>query len=89
MEEQQKTSKRKTRVGTVKSNKMDKTVVVTVERLVQHPKYRKYIKRRNSFAAHDADNACNVGDRVLIEESRPLSKTKRWVAVKVLEKAAI
>ncbi|MGD9504466.1 MAG: 30S ribosomal protein S17 [Syntrophobacteraceae bacterium] len=89
MEEQQKTSKRKTRVGTVKSNKMDKTVVVTVERLVQHPKYRKYIKRRNSFAAHDADNACNVGDRVLIEESRPLSKTKRWVVVKVLEKAAI
>lgn len=89
MEEQEKTTKRKTRVGTVKSNKMDKTVVVTVERLVQHPKYRKYIKRRNSFAAHDAENACNVGDRVLIEESRPLSKTKRWVVVKVLEKAAI
>jgi small subunit ribosomal protein S17 len=87
--EEQKTSRKKTRVGTVKSNKMDKTVVVAVERLVQHPKYRKFIQRRNTFAAHDAENACNVGDRVLIEESRPLSKTKRWVVVKILEKAAI
>jgi small subunit ribosomal protein S17 len=82
-------SSKKTRVGIVKSNKMDKTVVVAVERLVQHPKYRKYISRRNTFAAHDADNSCQIGDRVLIAESRPLSKTKRWVVVTILQKAAI
>ncbi len=82
-------SGKKTCVGIVKSNKMDKTVVVAVERLVQHPKYRKFIHRRNTFAAHDADNSCQVGDRVLIEESRPLSKTKRWVVLSILHKAAI
>jgi len=87
MEERKST--RKTRVGTVMSNKMDKTVVVMVERLIQNTKYRKYVRRRNTFKAHDAQNACAIGDRVLIEESRPLSKQKRWLVVKVLEKAAV
>lgn len=86
--EEQKTTK-KTRVGTVMSNKMDKTVVVVVERLVHHSMYRKYIRRRNKFKAHDAMNDCQIGDRVIIEESRPLSKDKRWVVVKILEKTAI
>lgn len=88
MEEERK-STRKTRVGKVMSNKMDKTVVVMVERLIQDTKYRKYVRRRNTFKAHDAQNACSIGDRVLIEECRPLSKEKRWLVVKVLEKAAI
>lgn len=87
MEEQK--SARKTRVGTVSSNKMEKTVVVVVERLIHHSKYRKFVRRRNKFKAHDALNSCQIGDRVLIEECRPLSKDKRWVVVKVLEKAAI
>lgn len=86
--EEQKTI-RKTRVGTVMSNKMDKTVVVMVERLIQDSKYRKFVRRRNKFKAHDAENTCSVGDRVLIEESRPISKDKRWLVVKVLEKAAV
>lgn len=67
---------------------MEKTVVVVVERLIHHAKYRKFIRRRNKFKAHDALNACQVGDRVLIEESRPLSKDKRWVVVKTLDKAS-
>jgi small subunit ribosomal protein S17 len=71
------------------SNKMDKTVVVKVERLVHHPKYHKFIRRQNKFMAHDAQNACRVGDQVLIEESRPLSKAKRWVVVRTLEKAVM
>jgi len=87
MEEQK--SNKKTRFGTVVSNKMDRTVVVTIERLVPHPMYRKFIRRRSKFKAHDAENTCQVGDRVLIEESRPLSKTKRWVVVKIIERAAI
>lgn len=87
MEEQK--SGRKTRVGMVTSNKMDKTVVVVVERSIRHPKYRKFIRRRNKFKAHDAQNTCQVGDRVLIEESRPLSKDKRWVVVEILERAAV
>jgi len=82
-------SGRKTRVGTVISDKMDKTVVVRVERLVHHSKYHKFIRRQNKFQAHDAHNAFQVGDRVLIEESRPLSKTKRWVVVKTLDKAVM
>lgn len=80
---------RKTRVGTVVSDKMDKTVVVAVERLIHHQQYRKFVRRRNKFKAHDAQNACKVGDRVLIEESRPISKDKRWVVIQVIEKAAI
>lgn len=87
MEEQK--SAKKTRVGMVTSNKMDKTVVVSVDRLIHHQKYRKFIRRQNKFKAHDALNACRIGDRVLIEESRPLSKDKRWVVVKILEKAAL
>ena len=61
----------------------------SVERLIHHSMYHKFIRRQNKFKAHDAHNACQVGDRVLIEESRPLSKDKRWVVVKILEKAAI
>lgn len=86
---EEKKSGKKTRTGTVMSNKMDKTVVVMVERLITHPKYRKFIRRQSTFTAHDAQNACNPGDRVLIEESRPLSKTKRWVVVEILGKAAV
>ena len=81
-------SARKTRVGRVMSNKMDKTAVVMVERLILDSKYRKFVRRRNTFKAHDPQNACSVGDHVLIEESRPLSKEKRWLVVKVLEKAS-
>ncbi len=80
--------KRKTEVGTVISDKMDKTVVVRVERLVQHPKYKKYIKRYTKYKAHDEKNECRAGDKVLIIETRPLSKTKRWRVMQILEKAA-
>ncbi len=69
---------RRTLVGTVVSNKMDKTVVVRVERLVQDPQYKKYVRRYSRFMAHDEANTCNVGDKVQIIEHRPLSKRKRW-----------
>ncbi len=69
---------RKTQTGVVVSDKMDKTVVVKVDRLVKHPVYNKYIKRSAKYKAHDADNSCKVGDRVVIVESRPLSKDKCW-----------
>ena len=68
-------------------NKMDKTVIVEVERLVKHRLYKKYIRRRNKFAAHDESNDCQIGDRVQITESRPLSRSKRWRVSNVLEKA--
>lgn len=74
-------------VGTVVSNKMDKTVVVLVERLVKHRLYKKYIRRRAKFAAHDNQNACGIGDKVMITESRPLSRTKRWRVSQIIEKA--
>ena len=74
-------------VGTVVSDKMDKTVIVLVERLVKHPLYQKYIRRRARFAAHDENNACRVGDKVLLTGTRPLSRTKRWRVSKVMEKA--
>jgi len=74
-------------IGTVVSDKMDKTVVVQVERLVKHRLYEKYIRRRAKFSAHDAENSCRIGDKVLITESRPLSKTKRWQVNQILEKA--
>jgi len=77
---------RKRFVGIVISDKMDKTVTVRVERLVEHPKYHKYIKRYKKFKAHDPKNLCKEGDRVLIEETRPLSKTKRWRVVTILER---
>ena len=73
--------------GTVVSNKADKTVTVLVERLVKHRMYLKYVRRRTKFAAHDGRNDCQVGDKVLISESRPLSKTKRWRVIKIVEKA--
>ena len=78
---------RKRLQGVVKSDKMDKTVTVTVERLVKHPRYKKYIQRRRRLKAHDENNACRLGDRVEIVESRPLSKTKHWRVRKVLEAA--
>jgi small subunit ribosomal protein S17 len=74
-------------IGTVVSDKMNKTVVVQSERLVKHRLYEKYIRRRAKFSAHDAENSCRIGDKVLITESRPLSKTKRWRVSQILEKA--
>ncbi|HVU83627.1 MAG TPA: 30S ribosomal protein S17 [Puia sp.] len=78
---------RKTRTGVVSSNKMDKTVVVAVERKVQHPIYGKFLKKTTKFHAHDEKNECSIGDVVRIMESRPLSKTKRWRLVEIVEKA--
>ena len=75
-----------TREGLVVSDKMDKTVVVQIERLVQHPKYKKYIRRRNRVKAHDESNECRAGDRVVIAMTRPLSRDKRWRVRTVLEK---
>ena len=78
---------RKTREGLVVSDKMDKTVVVAVEDRVQHPLYKKTLRRTNKLKAHDEANACGIGDRVLLMETRPLSASKRWRVVEVLEKA--
>ena len=77
-----------TKIGVVVSDKMDKTVVVAVENLVKHGMYQKYIKRTNKFLAHAENNDVKVGDRVLIEETRPLSKRKRWNVREVVEKAS-
>lgn len=74
-------------IGTIVSNKMDRSVVVQVERLVKHPLYKKYIRRRNRYMAHDNENTCQIGDRVLITETRPLSKVKRWRVSRIIEKA--
>ena len=79
--------KRKTKVGRVVSDKMDKTIVVSVERLTRHPLYKRVIRLTNKFKAHDEDNEARVGDTVLIEESRPLSATKRWRLVSVVSRA--
>jgi len=79
--------KKRTMVGRVHSDKMDKTVVVEVTRRVQDPRYKKFVKRRSRYAAHDANNECKIGDKVEIIESRPLSKNKHWVVTKVMEKA--
>ena len=78
---------KRTKVGTVVSNKMQKTVVVAVENLVKHGMYQKYIKRTSKFLAHAENNDVNVGDRVVIEETRPLSKRKRWNVREVVERA--
>ena len=78
---------RKTSVGLVVRDKMDKTVVVEVKRLVAHPLYHKIIRRRARIKAHDAGNACQVGDKVLLVETRPLSRDKRWRVKEILEKA--
>ncbi len=80
-------SNRKTRVGRVVSDKMDKTIVVAIETLVRHPLYGKSVKRTTKFKAHDENNECNIGDRVKIMETRPLSKDKRWRLVEIIEKA--
>ncbi|HYR02837.1 MAG TPA: 30S ribosomal protein S17 [Syntrophobacteria bacterium] len=79
----------KTQTGVVISDKMDKSVVVQVDRLVRHPMYKKYMRRRAKYVAHDETNSCKVGDRVLIRETRPFSKTKRWRVSEVLEKAVV
>lgn len=78
---------KKTRVGKVVSDKMDKTVTVLVERLTMHAQYKKYVRRRAKFKAHDEQNQCRIGDTVLIVESRPLSKDKRWRVREIIEKA--
>ena len=78
---------RKTNVGRVVSNKMDKTVVVAVKDSVRHPLYKKIVKRTVKFKAHDENNECAIGDKVLIMETRPLSKDKRWRVVEITEKA--
>ena len=77
---------RKTKLGVVSSNKMDKTITVNVERKVKHPLYGKFVKKSTKFHAHDEKNECNIGDTVKIMESRPLSKTKRWRLIEVVEK---
>lgn len=77
---------RKQRVGVVTSNKMDKTIAVSVQRRLRHPIYGKYVKKSNKFIAHDENNDCNIGDTVRIMESRPLSKRKRWRLVEILER---
>ena len=78
---------RKTRIGQVVSDKMDKTIVVAIEDSVQHPLYKKIVKRTYKLKAHDELNQCGVGDRVKVMETRPLSKDKRWRVVEIIEKA--
>ena len=80
---------RKVMIGTVTSNKMDKTIVVSVETSVRHPLYGKIVKRTYKLKAHDEENVCQIGDKVKVMETRPLSKEKRWRVVEVLEKAII
>jgi len=83
----EKRGQRKTRTGIVSSDKMDKTVVVSVERKLRHPVYGKFIKKTKKFHAHDAENSCRLGDYVKIMETRPLSRTKRWRVVDILQRA--
>ena len=78
---------RKTRVGKVVSDKMDKTIVVAIEDNVKHPLYKKIVRRTYKLKAHDENNECNIGDRVKVMETRPLSKDKRWRLVEIIEKA--
>ena len=78
---------RKTRIGVVSSDKMEKTITITVERKVKHPLYVKFLKKSSSFHAHDESNSAGIGDVVRIMETRPLSKTKRWRLVEIIEKA--
>lgn len=78
---------RKERIGLVTSNKMDKSIVVAVERKVKHPKYGKFLNKTTKFVAHDEKNECNVGDTVKIMETRPISKNKCWRLVEIVEKA--
>ncbi|MFN5506556.1 MAG: 30S ribosomal protein S17 [Flavobacteriia bacterium] len=78
---------RKERIGVVTSDKMEKSIVVSVERKVKHPKYGKFVKKTTKFVAHDENNDCNVGDTVRIMETRPLSKSKNWRMVEIVERA--
>ena len=87
MNEEKRTSSRKTRVGRVVSDKMDKTIVVAIEDSVQHPLYKKTMKRTYKLKAHDENNECGIGDTVEVMETRPLSKDKRWRVVEIIEKA--
>ena len=82
----QERNKRRTRVGKVLSNKMDKTIVVAIERRVRHPLYKKFITRTSKLVGHDEQNECQIGDVVKVVETRPLSKNKRWRLVEVVEK---
>ena len=84
---QEQRNSRKVFYGVVESNGMDKTIVVRVERLVKHRMYQKYIKRSSKLTAHDPENTCNVGDRVQVMATRPMSKSKRWRLVEVVERA--
>lgn len=80
---------RKTRVGVVTSDKMDKTIVVSVETRVEHPLYKKRVRRTSTFKAHDEQNQCKIGDKVRIMETRPISKDKRWRVVEIIETAKV
>jgi small subunit ribosomal protein S17 len=80
-------NKRKTRVGLVVSNKTQKTIVVAIDRLLRHPRYNRVIKRTSKLYAHDEKNQCQIGDKVKVMETRPLSRLKRWRVVEVLKKA--
>lgn len=80
-------NRRKTFVGMVESNRMDKTIVVRIERLVKHKTYGKYVKRSSKLTAHDPENTCNIGDKVAVMATRPLSKRKRWRLLEVVERA--
>ncbi|SFT70573.1 SSU ribosomal protein S17P [Lishizhenia tianjinensis] len=78
---------RKERIGVVTSDKMEKSIVISVERKVKHPKYGKFVKKTTKFVAHDENNDCNIGDTVRIMETRPLSKSKNWRLVEIIERA--
>lgn len=80
---------RKTRVGVVVSDRMEKTIVVSISKKVKHPKYKKFVSRRVKYKAHDEANECKIGDRVLIEETRPLSREKRWRVAEIIERAPV
>jgi small subunit ribosomal protein S17 len=80
-------NRRKTRVGKVVSDRMDKTIVVSIERLVKHPQYGRYVRRRSKFKVHDEKNECRAGDTVRFMETRPISKDKRWRFVEIVERA--
>lgn len=80
-------NRRKTRVGKVVSDGMDKTAVVVIDRLVKHPTYKRYVRRRKKYTIHDQENTCRIGDTVRFMETRPLSKSKRWRLIEVVERA--
>ncbi len=87
VEKEEERGRRKIRVGKVVSDKMDKTVVVVIERLVKHPEYKRYVRRRSRFKVHDEKNECKEGDTIRFMETRPLSKEKRWRFVEFVERA--